>query len=79
MKENLDIPAFMQHVRERGFDIEDQGWIHSVIRRFVISKGDFKNYLDIDKENMIQDRLLFQANSFMDNIERKETHDKQKD
>ena len=70
MKENLDIPAFMQHVRERGFDIEDKGWIHSVIRRFLISKGDIKNYIDMDSNMLTQDNLLLHANLFMDRCEK---------
>lgn len=67
MKDN-DIDQFMTRVRGQGFNIEYHGLAHGVIRRFLISKNDKKNYIDVDVhlwENMTQDDLFTLANPFM--------------
>ncbi len=61
---NIDVAAFMQYVRDRGFTIEDYGII-SGVRRFDISKaGDHNVYFDIDLllwPDVTQEWLLKQA------------------
>jgi hypothetical protein len=71
----IDVDNFMARVRDQGFNIEDQGWKYGVIRRFSISKGDKKNYVDIDKHllsELTQDDLFKMANQFMCKVKEEE-------
>ena len=61
--ESVNVDAFMQQVRDRGFEIQDYGVV-SGVRRFMIVQGERGIYLDIDQllwPDMTQEGLLRQV------------------
>ena len=68
MEQGPDIAAFMQHVHNQGFAIEDRGIVYDTVRRFVITGEGAANYFDIDKliwNGLSQDSLIQQADIIM--------------
>lgn len=47
-QEKINVEAFLQHVREQGFAIEDYGIVNGV-RRFAIEGQERMIYFDIDR------------------------------
>ena len=65
----LDIDAFMQHVRDRDFTIEDRGVVSGVRRFFISQQGHRVAYFDIDElvwPDVSQEWLLRQVDIIMD-------------